>query len=405
MRAPFRTTRVLLLAASTAMVAAAWSTPWTYAQAVDPAALPAAAAPAAAAPAAPAAPSDPVEQVTQNIRDRQFSPAVKLASKLLSGNIAGTAPLSDGDKYELYMLKGTALVGTHSNMDAIENFQRAAKASQDPHDVAVATWTVQLVRHASGQTYAPKMAVNGQRPHPIDLTDLDARPAAFNAFLADQLAALSPRLESAGNSHSLPPIFNALKQVNDLRALDEVANGNDDTVGKVAGDLLDHAHGLISSALKQMLAREGDIEQYANQVTVVPQTQVLGGMAVTQNISQRNGLSQSNRAELQTMVSNCQKIHDAIDAFGTLAKNSDDWSSLLSDSDRIAGHAKDLLDNLNNVGANGIGGVLPVPNAGNSFPVYPGGYGGYPGNNFPGGGAGNGVQYGATTRPTTRPSR
>jgi hypothetical protein len=64
---------------------------------------------------------------------------------------------------------------------------------------------------------------------------------------------------------------------------------------------------------------------------------------VTQNVTRKNGLTQSNMSELKNIIQMAQKIHDAANAFITMAKNDSGWSTILSDSDRVAAKASDVL--------------------------------------------------------------
>jgi hypothetical protein len=377
----------------------------------------------------PAQPIDPVQALLNN---HQYSAAVRLAAKIL-GSTGGSAGAGAGrfDRFRVLILKGEGLLGMHENYMAIEQFNAAAHASQDPRDVALARSAVELVHRATGNSYVPRFAPAGSppgtpKPPPIplaevNLLDAEQRRPAFNALLDDQLSALMPRIRTATAASSLPSIYPVLQQVEQLARLDTVANGDAQKTASIAGDLLDHVRNILASSLHDMAARLSDIEQYASTVTnygnAYPPTMIGGTSAginySTAGIVKRNGLSQSNRTELTNMIANCAKIHQAADAFGAVASAANaandtppadpaapvaaagpapapggaapvpgapmpvspaaaDWPSLGSDADRLAAHAKDLLDTNFDVGSSTYSTQVSDPYGATN------GYGGYP---------------------------
>jgi hypothetical protein len=65
---------------------------------------------------------------------------------------------------------------------------------------------------------------------------------------------------------------------------------------------------------------------------------------VTQNETKKNGLNSTNVSELKNIISVCQKIHDAAQAFMSQAKSDKDWNTILSDADRVTARASDVLN-------------------------------------------------------------
>ena len=283
-----------------------------------------------------------VTDVQANLDLKQYPAAVKAASKVLA--LRGPAA-SSVDRFQITMQKGYAQAGMKSVSSAIITFKSAMKETNDPHQVALAKWTAELFRTAGSTTYAPKsIGAGGQKRGPFDLMDPEQRKDAFVGFLDDNLALLEPKLRTANISQKLPEIFPVLQQVVDLDQLDQVANANDDKTSALASTLLDHARNLLTNALKADWARVNDMSTSANIVTTVPTQVVINNSFVTQTVSKKNGLSDSNRSELNNIISVCQKIHDAAESFLPLAKTDKDWTTVITDSDRVAARASDVLN-------------------------------------------------------------
>lgn len=301
---------------------------------------PAPAAPQAKTAAPATQPS--VDMVQAAIDAKEYSTAVKLAAKLLSlhGPAAGGV-----SRFQVTMLKGDAQAGLKSVSAAVMTYKSAMKESQDPREIALAQWTAELFHTAGSTTYTPKMiGVAGQQRGPFDLLNPDQRREGFGALLDDRLSLLEPKIKKATVSQSLPQIWPVLQQVVDLDQLDGIANGNDDKTTTLAGSLLDHSRNLLTNALKSSWARLNDIDNHANQTSTVQQSMVVNGSYVTENITRKNGLSQQNKNELGDMITLAQKIHDAANVFMSVAKTDQGWSTILSDSDRVAGRASDLIN-------------------------------------------------------------
>jgi hypothetical protein len=281
----------------------------------------------------------------QLVQTHQYAPALKLANTLLSHR----DPAADGsDPYQLWMLKAEAYIGIKSIDSAISSFQAAAKATDDVNELAIANANILLLHNSNSTTYVPKTAAPGQpKPATIPLADRAQRNAAFAALLTDQLSALKPAVDAAAKSSTLPTMYPVLQQLADMKQLDQLVNGNDDKTAKISATLLDHAHNLIASALKEMWARVNDIDQHANQTTTIPQASIQpNGLIGQQTAVFKNGLTSDNKTELRNMIDTCTKIHTVADTFESLAAadKDKDWAAVLNDSSRVSGRASDVLN-------------------------------------------------------------
>jgi len=330
----------------------------------------------AAKPAAAAPDGQPTMADLQSALEvKEYPTAVKLAAKLLALRGPAAAGL---DRFAITMSKGYAQAGMKSQSTAIMTFKSAARETKDDHEIALSKWTAELFKTAGSTIYVSKtMNAAGQKPGPFDLLDPDQRKQAFGAMLDDQLALLDPKLKAATVSQRLPEIWPVLQQVIDLDKLDVIANTNDDKTSTLASSLLEHAQNLLVNELKSDWARVNDIDTFANVTNSVPTQMYINNTLVTQTVTKKNGLSDSNKLELKNIIDICQKIHDAAEAFMTLAKTDKGWSTILSDADRVASRASDVLNadygtttttgtNLTTDTTNGLGGVT------NQTPQFPG---------------------------------
>jgi hypothetical protein len=294
-----------------------------------------------AAPQAVAPATQPsVDEVQQLIDQKQYPAAVKAAGKLLSLHGQAAAGI---DRFQVTMLKGYAQAGMKSISTAVMTFKSAKKETKDDNEIALADWTADLFHIADSTIFMSKTAGPQQKHGPFDLLNTDQRKQAFGALLDDNLAALQPKLKSAVVAQNIPQIWPVIQQVMDLDRLDVIANGSDEKTTEMSSALLEHARNLLSNALKTDWARVSDIDTHANTTVSVPTLTNIGGQVVTQEMTHKVGLTGDNQSELKNIISVCGKIHDAAEAFISISKSDKEWSSVLSDADRVAGRASDVL--------------------------------------------------------------
>jgi hypothetical protein len=281
------------------------------------------------------------DEIQTAIDARQYATAVKIASKLLVLHGAAAASI---DRFQITMLKGYAQAGLKANSSAVMTFRAAKSETKDPRETALASWTAELFHTAGSNTYVSKtLGPDLQKKGPFDLLNTDQRKLAFGALLDDNLDLLEPKLKTATVAQSLGQIWPVIQQVIALDALDVIANGNDDKTSQVSGSLLEHSRNLLSNALKADWSRVNDIQTHADTSITVTSPTYINNTLINQQTTRKTGLTSDNRTELTNIVSVCQKIHDAAEVFISISKSDKDWSPILSDSDRVAGRASDVL--------------------------------------------------------------
>ena len=389
--------------------AAAMAVPWAASAqvAAPPATLPAGATDPAAA-VVPAAPPI-VTEIESDLQQKQYGPAIRAANKALG--LRGTA--ADGvSRFQVLMLRGDGQFASRAIPAARASYHDALLATHDPHEQAVARWTIELIRRAHGTTYVPHATAGTAAPAPIDLRDPDGRRAAFSALLDDELSMIGPQVKQAAAASNLPTILPVVQQVQSLMELDLIANGSDTRTSTTAGSLLDHARTLMATALKGMWTRVNDIHTAAvAPVTGAGAPVLVNGLPVEQTVNGVNGLTTQNQAELRDTIALSGRIRDAAATFATAAASggtNQDWGTVENDATRVAGRASDVLNaNYSSTsvttqypdgyGNTGLGGtVIGGGYAGGNTYYPPGGTGGVNGT-FPSGPTGGPV-YGGQQR-------
>ncbi len=390
---------------------------WAIAMAMPVAARGQVAPPTATPPPAEVAPppTPAVAELQSDLDQKKYGQAVRVATKLLGLQGEAAAGFS---RFQVLMLKGDAQLGSQAYAAARVTYREAQRSTRDPHEQALATWTVELLRQSHGATYVPHVTAGAgvRNATPFDLTDPDGRRSAFGALLEDELSALGPVVRQASTSPSLPSILAAVRRVQPLAELDEIANGSDARTAATAGTLVEHARTLMATALKGMWTRTADIHAAATQqVTGSGGTMTVNGQPVQQTVTGVNGLTPRDQSELRDIIDSSNKIRDAAQTFMPLAAagTDKDWGTVLNDAARVAGRASDVLnanysstsvssDDPDSNGTGGIGGSLIGGGIAGSTVYYPPGGNGQSGT-FPNGpGYGGGFTKGQTSGGTTQ---
>ncbi len=140
---------------------------------------------------------------------------------------------------EVWALKAEAHLRMKSPAPATEAFAQAAKAASGAERQRYQAQEFLMRRSRSG-TFVPKSS-EGKPAEPIDVIDPEKRKEAASALLADELAALRPKLESAKKATTLAPLMQAAKGVGDLRAVEMYATGAGAETTKIADEIADLA--------------------------------------------------------------------------------------------------------------------------------------------------------------------
>lgn len=254
-----------------------------------------------------------VEQLNQQLSEGKHQDVLRQVAKLLA--LKGEAAKAY-DRYELFSLRGEAALRGKANSMAMEAFAQAAKASDDPINQSTARATEILIRRSKPLGYVPKTlpaapaggkvdaAAKARASEPIAYIESADRKRAFAALLADELAAVEPKIKAATKSNGLPPVIVAIKSLGDLRAIEVAASGSSEKAKAISGDLGSHAHGLISQALGPMKTRAEECWRQGSRRKVL----VDRNDAVVETLYGMMGLTSTEQNDLKAIIATCERI-------------------------------------------------------------------------------------------------
>jgi hypothetical protein len=257
------------------------------------------------------------------------------------------------NRYELLMLKGECHLRLKAGSYAAEAFAAAAKDPQaSPPERAVAAGHEMLVRQAKGFAYTPRTpGADKSRPAPIDILDPESRRRAFEALLADELAANESKVAAAKASRSLDPIVALFKPLAMMEGLERASTKDGDAprVKALQAELTDRAKRDLADALRAVARRVGEIDKEAStfvegfQDSQDPLTPY--ARPVRERVYKRKGLSDAQVNELRQANATCDRVprvlpllaeglhapDGAFDSFG------DEAARIRRDVDRLLG--------------------------------------------------------------------
>ena len=205
-----------------------------------------------------------VEELRALVAQGQYAPALQQVTAALQ--VKGPAAASM-DRHALYLLKAECHLQLKAAAPAADAFASAAKEAPDATARLLAGANEHLVRQSKGLAYTPKAPPNSPRPPAIDLLPPDGRKKAFAALLADETAALAPKLKAAREATALPPIAAMQKPLALLEGLELAATGKAggaDNAAALRKALADRAIKVTADHLRQTSKRLGEIDRDAN---------------------------------------------------------------------------------------------------------------------------------------------
>ena len=233
----------------------------------------------------------------------EYNEALKQLSRVLA--LKGKA--AEGvDRYELLMLRAESHLRLKATGAALPALEEAAQVATDPEAAAKARALAILVRRSKNLQYTPKGGggKGGGGAGPIDITDAERRPEAFEALYEGERAAAQPKVAAAEKGKTLPPIAAAMKAVVPLRDLELAATGKDEETADTLKELVERAHTLMAKGLDDMAKRTERISERANEL--VDYTVRRNGR--TEVRTRRRGLDNRETRELKEVVQTCGKV-------------------------------------------------------------------------------------------------
>src|SRR5436190_497403 len=268
---------------------------------------------------------DPISDAQQKLDAGQFKDAITVVTQALTR----TRPDDDSaQRAQLLTIKGEALLRMGQTATAASTFDMAVKSAPDVRTAALARANGLLIRAASQGKYRPKSG-GGQ---PIDIIDPESRKQAFAALREDLSRTVKPKMQSALNGKTLPPLLDVLPAVMDLGYLEYAATGSAPTARDDLKELGARARELMNSELRKLRHQIDVLEDASN----------------SQDNWNRRGLFSNERNWLANQVPYLRKIEttarDARSRARELGFDGAVWEPIIADAGDQADRAQAMLD-------------------------------------------------------------
>jgi tetratricopeptide (TPR) repeat protein len=286
------------------------------------------------------------DEIQALVKEGQYPQALqKIAASL---QLRGAAAQSV-DRSQLYMLKAECHLQQKAGTMAAESYASAAKEAADPKAKAIAAAHEALVKQSKALAYSPKSTPKGQRPEPIDILPAENRKRAFAAMLADELAAMEPKLKAARAGKTLVPIAALFKPLATVEGVEIAATGSNEKAAALRKELTEQSRKTTAEALRVISKRLGEIDKDANTFEVfyreIPDINSRVPGMIRQKAYRKRGLSNQATKELQEVNATCDKIAPALAELATgLGTEPKTFDALTEEAARIRRESDRVLD-------------------------------------------------------------
>jgi hypothetical protein len=247
------------------------------------------------------------------------------------------------DRFDLFKLKGEALLHMKSDLQAADAFRDAAKASKSEDEASLARATEALLRQTHAGSYTPRShrpsSAASQPVASIDVLATDSRKRAFAAMLEDELDAKSHQIDSAKKATSLPPIVSIAPTLGTLQDLEHAATGSNEKTGAMAKAVGDRARELVKPTLSKMTQRVDELDKKAS-----GQARSTGKGSSKQR--GHRGLTTPEMDELSEIASTCDDISKGLTDLGKkLGTGGGDFAAEVNSAQQAKKSAEEAMKN------------------------------------------------------------
>jgi len=247
------------------------------------------------------------------------------------------SPLPPQQQYTLLMLKGESLLHLGDRTYAIDAFNAASRAAGATHDyknAALAKANAVLIQRSQGPVYRPP----GQDG--INIVNAASRTKAMGAAYDDLLAQYTNKFKAVLEGDSLPPMLALVPTLGDLYVLETAATGEAKKTTEILKSFGQHARSLMEKELAREDRRVDELTSLANSL--------IGSDFVVGSTIDRRGLWTPERNELEDIIQYVQKIQKAAQkgrqiamSFGFTGEN---WDGIIAQAGDVLDQAQQLWD-------------------------------------------------------------
>ncbi len=165
------------------------------------------------------------------------------------------------------------------------------------------------------------------------------RKQAFGALLADEMAAIDPKLKAAVAAGNLTPVIETARALADLSAIETAATGTNDQTKKIGANLGSHAHMLIKAALQSLHQRtEKSWAAASRNRSSDDRRGALGDQAYGMW-----GLTSVETSDLKDVIATTEKIIPVATQLGEVTESAD-LKGDAPEAEKIRDRAREVLD-------------------------------------------------------------
>jgi len=273
-----------------------------------------------------------IQEAQQAIDAKKYPEALQAITQMLNAAKPGDKEL----RYDLYMLRGEAMLQLGSRQGASDAFKAAQRNTADVNKSCIAQATLLLLGETVNFVYT-----SPRGDGPLDIRDPAQRTKAFSELFDSRFAELQPRVFKQYTADNLSGIIPLLPDLGDAYAIERAATGKDEKLRPVMARLGDHARDLVGDELDRIQSRVEALESISSEPSSVSNyggvwTAGPRGLVSTQ----KNELADTAKYLMQ-IRNLCQHARETAARMGGPA---DKWDALATRCDQLADQATALRD-------------------------------------------------------------
>ncbi len=242
-----------------------------------------------------------VEQMRGMVTDKQFKRVLREVARAmqLKGDEATAY-----DRGQLLLIRADAQLGMRIEPQAAKSFRDAAEAATRADDRATARAMSLLMSKSERLIYKPHTGEPGGREIDIGAD----RQAALDALLADEMAAVEPRVRSTKEKKEIAALLEMAAALEPVAAVERAATGTTTRTDEIKGGLITAMETLLDDALIELDRKAVAIELNALGLIAVPQAAQPGQPPPQTIRAKKRGLSLGDEAVLKQVMETCGEV-------------------------------------------------------------------------------------------------